>query len=372
MKNDLTCGVVRDLLPSYVEGLLGEESREAVDRHLEGCPECREREEAMASPAEAEGAAKEVDFLKRVKKGTAKKVVLAVLCTVVIVAAGFLTKEFVIGRAPDPESISIQLAQVDEDSNLTLLLDTYWGAYELRGLKADTKDRILRYTAREVRTNLFQTLFMRENIGGMTGYWKQIPLSIPLDGLDEVWICGRLVWQDGVIIDRDTLRLLDAKTPYCGDAPALGRIAQALKLQERLGSYTMELQTSRRPYRWELHFEDALNDSQRTYMTRCEYLMLALVDNLDSVRIYPPAEEGEEPMWSQEMLLDSADRAVSRGGTTMNGDKWSSLTEVYNKAHKTDWKAKTSVKDYIRTPADFQRLIAVLDYCFLEGGQNAE
>ena len=26
MKNDLTCGVVRDLLPSYVENLLGEES----------------------------------------------------------------------------------------------------------------------------------------------------------------------------------------------------------------------------------------------------------------------------------------------------------------------------------------------------------
>ena len=36
MKNDLTCGVVRDLLPSYVEGLLGEESRQAVDRHLNG------------------------------------------------------------------------------------------------------------------------------------------------------------------------------------------------------------------------------------------------------------------------------------------------------------------------------------------------
>ena len=51
MKNDLTCGVVRDLLPSYVENLLGEESKEAVDRHLETCPECRERKEAMAAPA---------------------------------------------------------------------------------------------------------------------------------------------------------------------------------------------------------------------------------------------------------------------------------------------------------------------------------
>ena len=32
MKNDLTCGVVRDLLPSEVEGLLGAESQEAVER----------------------------------------------------------------------------------------------------------------------------------------------------------------------------------------------------------------------------------------------------------------------------------------------------------------------------------------------------
>ena len=30
MKNDLTCGVVRDLLPSYVEGLTSPESNTAV------------------------------------------------------------------------------------------------------------------------------------------------------------------------------------------------------------------------------------------------------------------------------------------------------------------------------------------------------
>ena len=33
MKNDLTCGVVRDLLPSYVEGLTAPETNEAVERH---------------------------------------------------------------------------------------------------------------------------------------------------------------------------------------------------------------------------------------------------------------------------------------------------------------------------------------------------
>ena len=37
MKNDLTCGVVRDLLPNYVDGHLCVEPRRAVDLHLAGC-----------------------------------------------------------------------------------------------------------------------------------------------------------------------------------------------------------------------------------------------------------------------------------------------------------------------------------------------
>ena len=32
MRNDLTCAVARDLLPSYVEGLTAEETGQAVDR----------------------------------------------------------------------------------------------------------------------------------------------------------------------------------------------------------------------------------------------------------------------------------------------------------------------------------------------------
>lgn len=374
MKNDLTCGVVRDLLPSYVEGLLGEESKEAVDRHLKDCPMCTAQKDAMSAPAaEAEETAREVDFLKRLKKGTFKKTALTVVCTVLALTVALLAKEFVIGRDADPDMISIELAEVDaQQTTLTFMADTYWGAYELRGIKSALKDGVLTYTAREARVNIFQDLFMQEKRGGITGYWKQVPVEASIKDVSEVWFCGRLVWQDGMVITRECLDLLELRTPYCGDPSALGRIAQALNLRERLGNYTVELQTSREPYCWDLYFEDTLNDSQWDYMTRCEYLMLALVDNLGSVRVYPPDEEGEGRVSSQEMPLTSADRAVSAGGTTMYGIKWQSLTERYNQARKTDWKAKTSVKDYTRTPADFQRLINVLDYYFLEGGRNAE
>ena len=56
MKNDLSCAVVRDLLPSYVEGLTEKETNEAVERHLEGCPRCRGRYDAMRLDASAKAA----------------------------------------------------------------------------------------------------------------------------------------------------------------------------------------------------------------------------------------------------------------------------------------------------------------------------
>ena len=341
MKNDLTCGVVRDLLPSYVENLLGEEAKEAVDRHLETCPECRERKEAMAAPAEeAAEPEKEVDYLKRVKKGTVHKIVLAVLCTVLAVAGGYLLKEYVIGQTPEAEYISIENPQVDAENNLNLLADTYWGAYELRGLKSTEENGILTYTAREVRVNPFQT--------AQGGYRKQIPLSIPLKGLDEVWICGRLVWQDGVVIDRDTLLLLDAKTPYCGDAPALGNIAKLLQVGSRIGRYNISLQTSERPYRWTLEFETAEETTSATWgMSRfLGYQMLALVENLDEVCFRYPSSSG---VFTAELASASLAR----------------LTEEYNAEHGTSWPVHESIKEYAESPLEYQRLVTLLEIMFI-------
>ena len=41
MKNDLSCEVVRDLLPSYLDGVASGETKAAVERHMEECPDCR-------------------------------------------------------------------------------------------------------------------------------------------------------------------------------------------------------------------------------------------------------------------------------------------------------------------------------------------
>lgn len=352
MKNDLTCAVARDLLPSYVEGLTSEETAEAVERHVQSCPDCAARLEAMRplpEAAEAAEAAKEVDYLRRMKKGVFRKITLAVVCTALVIAGGFLVKEFVIGQTPDPEMIDIELAQVDEENNLTLLLDTYWGAYELRGLRGSTEDGVLTYTARQVRMNIFEVLFMRETDGGMTGYRKQIPLRIPLEGLTEVWICGRLVYQDGVPISAGAYTLYQARTPYVGDAPALGGVARAVGLDSQRWNYTTELQTSERPYRWTIRFQDHWGDTSADMWMRHYYgpWMLALVDNLDEVGwTYTTATSGGKTFCQGVLTLEEADAR---------------LAELLEKSELDQrWKELKSVKDFAATPAGMQVLYELL------------
>lgn len=344
MKNDLTCGVVRDLLPSYVEGLLGAESQEAVERHLEGCPDCAARWDAMTAPTgEPQKSVEELDFLKQVKRENHRRVIVSVLATFVGLLAAALLKTFVIGTPM--QASSVYCDALEEDGVLHLSVMSIGSSDALHGWKVEIEDGAACVYARRV---LVSGLFPD---GSGT-------VDIPLNGVDEVWVggkSGKLVWQDGVSISRLALELLDARTPYCGDPTALGRIAEILSLQERLGSYTISMQTSKRPYHWELEFANNLNEEQRKYMARAEYLMLALVDNLDEVRFtYPSPEMPEGYPAELSMTLDAAAEDIKN------------LTEKYNQEHfKTQsqryWTPKDSVKDYVRTPADFQRLLNILE-----------
>ena len=249
MKNDLSCGVVRDLLPSYVENLLGEESREAVDRHLETCPVFTAQKESMAARTgpESEEAAKEVDFLKRVKKGTSKKIVLAVVCTALVLLGGIALKLFVIGTPLQAQSVAVVANEVQDGGNMLFLsLTSISSGDAFYGWEQETVDGVTSIYARRVTVSPFC------RVGDAQMY-------VPLNFVQEVWLggtSGRLLWAGGQVITQETLDLVDAKTPYCGDAPALGHIAELLKISQVLGPYTTSLHTAEQPYVWTLEFQE--------------------------------------------------------------------------------------------------------------------
>ncbi len=341
MKNDLTCGVVRDLLPSYIEGLLGEDSREAVDRHLKICPACTAQKEAMAARTgpEPEEAAKEVDYLKRVKKGTVKKIVLAVVCTALILLGGIALKLFVIGTPLQAQDMAVIVNEVQDGENTLFLSLTSIGSGDaFYGWKQETVDGVTSIYARRVTVSPFCR----------TG---NAQMYVPLDFVKEVWLggtSGRLLWAGGLVINQETLDLVDAKTPYCGDAPALGNIAKLLQVGSRIGRYNISLQTSERPYRWTLEFEETEETtSEISGLSRfLGYQMLALVENLDEVSFRFPSSSG---VFTAELASVSLAR----------------LTEVYNDKHATSWPVHESIKEYAESPLEYQRMVKLLEEMFL-------
>lgn len=43
----ITCNIIEDLLPLYIDDMVSEDSRQLVEEHLKACPTCEEQEEIM-------------------------------------------------------------------------------------------------------------------------------------------------------------------------------------------------------------------------------------------------------------------------------------------------------------------------------------
>ena len=335
MKNDLTCGVVRDLLPSYVEGLTSGETNAAVERHLAGCPDCTARRDAMAAPEEtAAEQSREVDYLKAVKRRSGRRVVIAILCTMLLILAGFALKIFVIG-SPAQEGELIASGFEEENGVLCLSVTTPYSATAYRGWTVDISDGVANIGARSV---LVSPLFPD---GGDT-------VKVPLDGVEEVRLCGRVVWQDGVAIQHETARLYETRTPYVGDMPALNRVANALDIQGSLGPYTNSLHTSSRPYDWTLELANprAVIAQFESSMNAVAIPLLALVDNLDQVTFAYTDVEGQSYQYTvtKEDAIEILQARMER------------LEEIGWKTEELGLTLLDSVKDYAASPAEFQRL----------------
>ena len=90
--SEVTCNTIRDILPLYVDGVVSDDTRNMVTKHLERCEECRKKYEAMKSevaiPVEGD-----IAPLKHFKKAWKKKkivlVCLSVLATVAVVFCAF-------------------------------------------------------------------------------------------------------------------------------------------------------------------------------------------------------------------------------------------------------------------------------------------
>lgn len=87
MKNS-NCSIIKDLIPSYIEDLVSDETKEFVENHINTCNECRQilqmaqKEQKKESITEKDNQINELKYLKRYERR--RKVIKTILCIVAL------------------------------------------------------------------------------------------------------------------------------------------------------------------------------------------------------------------------------------------------------------------------------------------------
>ena len=273
---NLPCELIRDLLPSYVDGLTCETTNDALREHLEGCAACREALAAMRAPDAAplpEPDRKELDFLKKNRRRT-RRIVLGSLLGLLALVIGLLAvRVFVVGREVSADALAAR-AEVD-GRQVTLTAVPLDSAGAVTNIAFREDGGVVTAT---VRTGL--TSFLHRG-DARAVYEAAAPVqTVKLD--------GRVLWQDGKQISALVSRLYETRHDYVGDMSANGRSAVAAGLAEKLGPYTSELDTEARPYVWHIRLEEPVRTEElksvHGEMQRIGFALLAVIGNLDEVR----------------------------------------------------------------------------------------
>lgn len=102
MKINLSCAVVRDLLPSYIDDLTTDETNEAIRGHLAECTSCKEVLDAMTdtpnTPSLTEEDKSEMNFLKKQRTK-----LLALVTAIPVMAVLFLIASVIYGKMQEPK-----------------------------------------------------------------------------------------------------------------------------------------------------------------------------------------------------------------------------------------------------------------------------
>lgn len=255
MNEKLPHEVVHDLLPSYIDGLTHETTSRMIKDHLEHCDTCRQTYENMKSENEiVKAPSRQIDYLKKIRKKTARNVAGAILATILVIGGGIGLRQYVFGKAADPQYLNTYVSQ--RDDRITIGgQDTHEG------------EGIGRMRWRREGNTLYATVYETKN--GKADFQYQIDQK----DVDQIWVNGRIERDQGTAIQKSIARLYDMRTESGQNAEEVGRlvtyassIKQCTSSFDR-GTLTISLESS------------AVQENLESLSIR----LLALVQNADKI-----------------------------------------------------------------------------------------
>lgn len=275
MKHKLPCELIRDLFPSYIDGLTSDVTNGAVEEHVAECENCKTILEAMREPsAEPMDSCdkKEIDFLKKTRSKMQKAIFGTVLISLLVIVSVLLARMYFVGSYVYGDSVSCQLSVDGNHLAISgMTVDTKFGVSSIEYKEADGEITI---SFKAVRKSPFHK---RE-------FQSEYTAS---EEISQVYLGERIIWSQGENISPVTSAVYNSRHPYVGDMPANGRTVTAMNLVNYLGNFKNQLQTSEEPYGWTMILEKWILSSQEDEMVQkmksYSYVLLAVIDNLGSV-----------------------------------------------------------------------------------------
>lgn len=281
----IPCSVIRDLFPSYIEGLTGEETNTVIEEHLQECEECSRILEEMRTPQIKirEEDRKEVDFLKKNRKKNRNIIIGSVIAALVLAGFVLVCRVFVLSDKLPKQSLACDVTE--ENGEFTVTAYSMDSAHIITDMTWKENGEVADITVRGVLSSP-----LRKGISQ-----KTFKMS---DNIKQVRINGSVVWDKGQKISPAAAEVYETAHEYIGDMSKNMRTAEVLHVDSWLGPFTNELETEKQPYGWRLVLKDDIPEKRleekEASMKKIAYVMLGTISNLDYVEYRFISENKEE------------------------------------------------------------------------------
>lgn len=150
-------------------------------------------------------------------------------------------------------------------------------------------------------------------------------------------------------------QLFEGRNPYIGDASADSSLLKDMAISEKLGSYTIELDTQKEPYVLRLIFSDEVTDvgTLNSTMNNNAMLLLALIDNVSEIQ------------WKYTYVDKTAGGSGEFTGALTKADAAAALNGKDIKSYGKSAAEVQSLLDWLETESD-----TVIKYSLIKLGKN--
>lgn len=273
------CNIVKDLLPSYIDGLTSRESNEFIKEHIRTCNDCKEEINKYKSIEikEKEETLKSIDYMKKPRKKL--KGVIALFSIIILSILIYLV-------IPKKEK-SLDFTAFDYNivnDHLVLNISSLSSNMFLK-LKEEVVDDTIYLQTYTTPVSSFGSYNLEYNLNGK--------------GNKTIYLNDTLIADKGEFLNQNIIKLFENKIKYIGDNSGVSNILNLLNLNN-FSPYTIEIQSNEEPYGLKINFSEKIreNDETTKYLNTIGKYIMALIDNCDYVTF--SYNEGEYTIYREE------------------------------------------------------------------------